>query len=196
MDSQFGWVSLSGSIDEQADKIFSTQQKNLPFQVSRRKNSCKDRRQVPTVCAKSSAIGKNCLVFINIDFMGGASPLFFAKKLGNVKKVSYLCIIKIITDMHSLDTIIKQFKTISTQFKWDSVEYAYYKAIIQFLILENKYPEIVKSSGKPLYHYFQYNLPQSGHDYFTFLYNVYNPVRFAVETFDSIEEIRLELSKK
>ena len=28
---------------------------------------------------------------------------------------------------------------------------------------------------------------------FEFLYHVYNPVRYAVETFDSIEEIRKEL---
>jgi hypothetical protein len=32
-------------------------------------------------------------------------------------------------------------------------------------------------------------------DYFLWLYNPYNPVRFAVETFDSIEEIRIELGR-
>lgn len=97
--------------------------------------------------------------------------------------------------MYSLNTVIKTFKEIIKLYKPDSIEYRYYKIIVEYLILENKFSQIVLESNKPIYYYFRYNLPICSKDYFEYLYNQYNPVRFAVETFDSIEEIRVELLK-
>ena len=91
--------------------------------------------------------------------------------------------------MNSLNTVIKTFKRILKIYKKDSIEYNYYTCIIKYLLLEHKYPYIVKQARKPIYHYFMYCSPKSTKDYFEFLYNPKNPVRFAVETFDSIEEI-------
>ncbi len=96
---------------------------------------------------------------------------------------------------HTLDRVIKELTRIAHEFPEDSVPHAYYKIIVKYLKLECKYKPIVLNCKKPILHYFEYSLPQSGNDYFVFLYNPYNPVRFAVETFDSIEEIRLEINK-
>jgi len=100
--------------------------------------------------------------------------------------------------MYTLDIVIKSFKTITKQYEKlkgvDCIEAHYYRIIVRDLLLEHKYSEQVENAGKPIYHYFKYQLPVFDNDYFLFLYNVYNPVRFAVETFDSIEEIRKELS--
>lgn len=71
---------------------------------------------------------------------------------------------------------------------------SYYKIIQEYLLLENKYKDEVETSGKPILHYFLYRLPSTFS--FEFLYNPYNPVRFAVETFDSIEIIKQEICKK
>ena len=105
--------------------------------------------------------------------------------------------------MHSLDTVIKEFSSIIKELKKDKkiisithdMKILYYETIVKYLKLEHKYQDIVEKSGKPIYHYFKYSLPVEDTAYFEFLYNRYNPVRFAVETFDSIEEIRLELKK-
>ncbi len=101
---------------------------------------------------------------------------------------------------YSLNEVIKKFKSIIQLYKKskgikasESVEIAYYEIIIKYLLLEHKYPYEVKKAKKPIYHYFMFCLPEFGTDYFNFVYNPYHPVRFAVETFDSIEEIRLEL---
>ena len=103
-------------------------------------------------------------------------------------------------EIYSLNDAIKKFKNIIELYKKSkgvkasqSIEITYYEIIIKYLLLEHKYPHEVKKAKKPIYHYFMFYLPEFGSNYFSFLYNPYNPVRFAVETFDSIEEIRLEL---
>lgn len=96
---------------------------------------------------------------------------------------------------YDLNRVIKEFKKLIKELPKDSLHRKYYEIIVRFLLLEHKYPYEVKKAGKPIYHYFMYYLPIRGADYFEFLYNPYHPVRFAVETFDSIEEIRLELKK-
>lgn len=97
--------------------------------------------------------------------------------------------------MYTRDEVIRQFKRIIKK-EQNLLIRSYYLTIIDFLLLEVKYQEAVKLANKPLFHYFQYNIPKFGNDYFLFLYNTHNPVRFAVETFDSIEEIRQELETK
>jgi hypothetical protein len=100
---------------------------------------------------------------------------------------------------NTLNDVVKAFKSIIKQYeatKPDCLEANYYKYIVEYLLLEQKYPKQVADSGKPIYHYFKYQLPMFSTDYFLFLYNTHNPVRFAVETFDSIEEIRLELGRR
>ena len=94
---------------------------------------------------------------------------------------------------YSLNQVIKEFKKIIKQLPNDSLHKTYYEIIVKFLLLENKYSDQVKQAGKPIYHYFMYYLPDASLQYFEFLYNPYNPVRFAIETFDSIEEIRKEV---
>lgn len=76
----------------------------------------------------------------------------------------------------------------------ESLAAAYYEHIVKYLILEHKYQSECEASGKLIYYYFKYSLPVREHEYFEYLYNPYNPVRLAVETFDSIEEIRNELN--
>jgi len=98
--------------------------------------------------------------------------------------------------MYSLDQVIKTFLRLSKNSPKGSIQSDYYLTIVKYLRLEHKYKDIVLACGKPIYHYFMYGLPQSGNEYFEFLYNRYNPVRFALETFDSIEEIRQELKKE
>ncbi len=106
--------------------------------------------------------------------------------------------------MYSLDVVIKKFISIVENLKknkknnisiYQDTKLQYYGTIVKYLKLEHKYQDIVEKSGKPIYHYFKYDLPVQDAAYFEFLYNRYNPVRFAIETFDSIEEIRLELNK-
>lgn len=105
--------------------------------------------------------------------------------------------------MYTLDRVIKEFKSIIKQHKKDKgisvtkdMTISYYEIIVEYLLLENKYQKEVELARKPIYIYFKYDLPRIDSGYFEFLYNVYNPVRRAVETFDSIEEIRNELNKK
>ena len=96
--------------------------------------------------------------------------------------------------MNSRDKIIKKFIQIHKLSKNNNNQFIenYCNAIIKCLIIEAKYEDIIKACGKPLYHYFQYSMPKYTKDYFDWLYNPYNPVRFAVETFDSIQEIKEE----
>ncbi len=104
----------------------------------------------------------------------------------------------------TLDQVIKEFKKIiktlesdSKKFNKDySLQINYYNTIIKYLLLEHKYYDIVQECGKPIFHYFKFSLPKIDSGYFDWIYNPYNPVRFAVETFDSIEEIRIELGRK
>jgi len=93
--------------------------------------------------------------------------------------------------MNTLNSVIKSFKTAQKEFEKDSIPYNYYGIIIKYLKIENVNQDIVNKCGKPIYHYFKYQLPMKGQDYFLFLYNTYNPVRFAVETFSSIAELNL-----
>jgi hypothetical protein len=97
--------------------------------------------------------------------------------------------------MYSLNEVIKKFNSIIRKTD-DGVKKSYYETIVEYLLLEREYTLEVRRAGKPIYHYFKFQLPNESTDYFHFLYNTYNPVRFAVETFDSIEEIRLELEKR
>ena len=95
--------------------------------------------------------------------------------------------------MNDLNTVYKAFQNIKNNYSKDSIEYNYYNIIMKYLLLEHKYSKEVILAGKPILHYFKYYLPQYNKNYFEWLYNSYNPVRFAVETFDSIEEIKKEL---
>lgn len=97
--------------------------------------------------------------------------------------------------MNDLNTVYKTFQSIKNNYSKDSVEYNYYNIIMKYLLLEHKYSKEVALANKPILHYFLYSLPYYSKDYFEWLYNPYNPVRFAIETFDSIEEIRKELKK-
>jgi len=96
---------------------------------------------------------------------------------------------------YDLNRVIKEFKSVIKKLPKNSLQRKYYEIIVEYLLLEHKYPYEVKRAGKPIYHYFMYDLPKINNEYFEFLYNTYNPVRFAVETFDSIEEIRKELKR-
>lgn len=98
--------------------------------------------------------------------------------------------------MNSLNDVIKAFDRIIKKLDNDNFYKEYLITIRKYLLLEHKYTEIVERSGKSIYYYFKYHLPQLNTGYFEYLYNPYNPVRFAVETFRSIEEIRLELEKE
>ena len=102
-------------------------------------------------------------------------------------------------EINKLDTVIKECIKIQKQWEKEkgktSSEANYFEYIVKYLLLEHKYKEAVEKAGKPIYHYFMYYLPQFSTDYFVWLYSPYNPVRFAIETFDSIEEIRLELKR-
>jgi len=93
--------------------------------------------------------------------------------------------------MNTLNDVIKAFNRIISQYDKDSLEASYYRVIVNYLLLEHKHKVEVEAAKKPIYHYFMYHLPVFGNEYFEYLYHVYNPVRFAVETFDSIEVIRL-----
>lgn len=95
--------------------------------------------------------------------------------------------------MYTLDQVIKAFLQLAKSQK-DPVISSYYETIVKYLRLEHKYMEAVLLARRPIYHYFMYALPMPGKEYFEFLYDRYSPVRFAVETFDSIEEIRQELN--
>ena len=95
--------------------------------------------------------------------------------------------------MNTLNQVIKDLKRLSKFCKKDSISQKYYDILIKYLLLENKYKEQVEKSNKRILHYFLYKLPSQTS--FEFLYHVYNPVRYAVETFDSIEEIKKEQTK-
>lgn len=97
--------------------------------------------------------------------------------------------------MNDLNTVYKAFQKIVSTLPKDSIQRTYYEIIMKYLLLEHKYKDIVEKTGKPILHYFKFCLPESNIEYFNYLYHPYNPVRFAVETFDSIEEIRIELGR-
>ena len=96
---------------------------------------------------------------------------------------------------YSLNDVIKAFKRIISK-STDDMTVSYYSTIVEYLLLEHEYQEQVNLSGKRILYYFKYSLPVINNDYFEWLYHPYNPVRFAVETFDSIEEIRIELRNR
>lgn len=98
--------------------------------------------------------------------------------------------------MYTLEQVIKEFKRHIKLFTKDSIQRNYYEIIVKYLLLESKHPQEVKDAKKVIYHYFQYDLPRYDTDYFAWLYSPQNPVRFAVETFDSIEIIRKELKNE
>lgn len=101
--------------------------------------------------------------------------------------------------MNNLDAVLKTFKAIIKELKKDKARndidthIKYYEIIVKYLLLEHKHQTIVEQSGKPIYHYFKYSLPTIHYGYFEYLYNPHSPIRFAIETFDSIEEIKNEL---
>lgn len=94
--------------------------------------------------------------------------------------------------MNTLNSVIKRFNALIKESD-NNLQKEYYKIIVRYLLIEHSHQEDVDACNKQIYHYFKYQLPVRGNDYFLFLYNTYNPVRFAVETFDSIESIRKEL---
>jgi hypothetical protein len=98
-------------------------------------------------------------------------------------------------DMYKLDQVIKRFKTIAQEFPENDIARDYYNIIVGFMLIEHKHKDIVLQCNKPIYHHFQYNLPNRGREYFEFLYNPHHPVRFAVETFTSIEEVKDEVKQ-
>lgn len=78
------------------------------------------------------------------------------------------------------------------------IQLSYFIIIHNFLLIENKYYNLVKMCNKELNN--NLNLPKLNTleevlDKFKELYDVNSPVRFSVETLDSIEEIRLFLSE-
>ena len=95
--------------------------------------------------------------------------------------------------MNDLNTVYKEFQIIKNKYPKNSIEYNYYNTIMKYLLLEHKYFKEVVIANKPILHYFRYSLPYYNKDYFEWLYNPHNPVRFAIETFDSIEQIKKEL---
>jgi hypothetical protein len=101
--------------------------------------------------------------------------------------------------IYDLNSVIKRTNQIISEYKKhkgkESIEVRYYEILVRYLLIEHKYQEEVKKAGKPIYHYFMYKLPEFGNEYFQFLYNPHNPVRFALETFDSIESVRKELNR-
>jgi hypothetical protein len=73
----------------------------------------------------------------------------------------------------------------------------YFIIIHNFLYLEDRYFDVVKLSGKELNKYLKLSKLESLEDVinkFNELYDTNSKVRFGVETFDSIEEIRLLLN--
>jgi hypothetical protein len=96
---------------------------------------------------------------------------------------------------NDLNTVLKAFKKIIKELPKDSLQSRYYSLICEYLLLEAKHQDIVNACGKPILYYFRYHLPNTSKEYFEFLYHVYSPVRFAIETFDSIDEIKNELNK-
>lgn len=102
--------------------------------------------------------------------------------------------------INDLNTVVKSCKRLQKQWEFEKglncTEANFFKIIAEYLLIEYKYKIEVEKAGKPIYHYFMYRLPEFEKEYFRWLYDPYNPVRFAVETFDSIEEIRLELENK
>lgn len=100
--------------------------------------------------------------------------------------------IKILKENYDLGTI----KDDSGNYNKFDIIIHYFTIIHNFLYLENRYFDIVKLSNKEINKYL--NLPklESLDDViskFTELYDTNNKVRFAVETLDSIEQIRLIL---
>jgi hypothetical protein len=100
--------------------------------------------------------------------------------------------IKILKENYDLGTI----KDDSGNYNKFDIIIRYFTIIHNFLYLENRYFDIVKLSNKEINKYL--NLPklESLDDViskFTELYDTNNKVRFAVETLDSIEQIRLIL---
>jgi hypothetical protein len=99
--------------------------------------------------------------------------------------------------MNDLNKVIKTFKFLIKNHK-NELAISYYKFIIKALLLEKEYPEECKASGKVLYHYFMYWLPSADkytsqktmNEYFEYMYNIFSPIRYTIETFDSVEEIR------
>lgn len=103
--------------------------------------------------------------------------------------------------MKTLKEYIKNLTTAIRDFdsRGKDLESSYYKWIIIMLKLEDKYYDQVLRSGKSLKVYLK-DLPEGkscidNDEYFSYIYNRYSPVRFSVETMDSIEEIREELKK-
>ena len=70
---------------------------------------------------------------------------------------------------------------------------SYFTIIYNFLIIETKFPQLVKMSGKELNIYLDIESVDGVDDVLVKFLELYDPthkVRFAVETFDSIEEVR------
>lgn len=96
--------------------------------------------------------------------------------------------------MNTLNQVIKSFIKMKSWYKPGDIEYDYYSIILEYLLIENKFKDAVKREGKLIYHYFMYLLPE--HFTFKYLYDTQSPIRFSIETFDSIEEVRLYLDYK
>jgi len=118
------------------------------------------------------------------------------KKLHTLKQ--YINILK------QSDSYIENIGLVNdSQFKKNSmnidIAINYFTILHNFLIIERMFSSIVKLSNKELNKYLELeNLTSVGSvlSKFNELYDVDGKVRFAVETFDSIEEIRILLTKR
>lgn len=123
------------------------------------------------------------------QFLNGGVSINFTE---NQKKLREY--IKILEENYDLGSV----KDEGGNFNSFDLYIKYFIIIHNFLYLENRYFDIVKLSNKEINKYL--NLPklESLDDVinkFTELYDTNNKVRFAVETLDSIEEVRLLKSK-
>ena len=100
--------------------------------------------------------------------------------------------------MFTPNEVVKKFNFLIKNHN-DNLAVSYYKWIVKAIELEQEYYTICTTSGKNVYSHFQNWLPiepnwnqMDMNNFFLTIYDVNHPIRFSIETFDSIEEIRLD----
>ena len=98
--------------------------------------------------------------------------------------------------------LLRSYINILETSKGDSVNYeiarTYFIILHNFLIIEDMFSEDIKGTGKEINRYLDLTplgTIEEVMELFLILYNRYHNVRFAVETLDSIESIRIFLQK-